>query len=198
VATSLTSAYLDLGLPVVRVVGRGEGAGAHRGALVGRCVDDRPDRGGDRIDIGRVDRDTAAGFACDRTHPRVIRADGRHTRGHRFKELVRRREVVVERVVLEQDTDHVRRGDPVEELGRRDGRDDVDPALVLRTFGRGPEFGLQRAIPHDDEDAAGDLADRGHQLLHTAPHREAALVEHDAGLGVQAEAFVEPSRLRRG
>ena len=119
-------------LPVVGVVGRRERPRAHRRPLVGRRVDDRADRRGDRLDVGRIDRDPAAGLARDRAHPRVVRADGRDAGRHRLEELVRGRQVVVERVVLEQDPDDVGGGDPVEQLGRWHGRQDVDPALVLR------------------------------------------------------------------
>ena len=60
--------------------------------------------------------------------------------------------------MLEEDADDVGGGDPLEQFGRRDRGQDVDLALVLRELGRGAELRLERAVAHDHEHAARDLA----------------------------------------
>jgi hypothetical protein len=127
----------------------------------------------------------------------MVGADRRNTRRHGFQELVRRREVVVECVVLEQDANDVGGRDPLEQLGGWHRGQDVNAPLVLGAGGGRPELGLEGAVPHHREDAARDPSDGGHQLLDATPDREAALVEDDACLRIEAEELVEPPRLRR-
>ena len=79
---------------------------------------------------GRSDRtsEAAVGLADDRGHPGQVARDDRHAGRHRLEQLVRRRQAMVQRRRLDRHRHDVRGGDPVEQLRRRHGRQDLDAA----------------------------------------------------------------------
>jgi hypothetical protein len=85
----------------------------------------------------------------DPGHARQVRRDHRGAGRHRLEQLVGGRQAVVEGRRLDRHRDDIGGRDPVDQLGRRNGGQDVQAATEGRVRGAGPEGTLQRAVAEE-------------------------------------------------